>query len=331
MRRRSFLMGFGSSVSVLSGTRIAQKPTVAADFNISTVEKANPSDLVKAIVHFTDLRITPFFMDESRKLEITSELDFGGEYKSSKKAYVEFDNGEAITLSKIRDRSGKDLSMLTVSNLDESMTPSTGNCAIKVRHPEISEQSYRQLFNINKGKTVVESFENGSLSSYSGDTSRNDVTNTRAFNGNYSIHLNDSNGGFVYRTGGQTVSQGDTIKVRMYPNSTGRGNDIQFYWGTQGSSDRGYILRMDEAGTKYIGLSRYSNGSRTNLDSSTISPDTDGWNTFKIDWRSDGFIKVYFNGSSILEGSDTTFESGGIGFRQWGNSPDTWFDHVTKE
>ena len=177
---------------------------------------------------------------------------------------------------------------------------------------------------LNTGSTL-ESFEDGDVTEYAGDTSALNPSTARATDGSYGL-VDQSGGGTVSdrstitRTDGVSVSEGGQLRVDYYHVS---GSDNRFYFGVQSevsirtdvagygvvlNNDAGALVRKDAA-----------NGSGTNIETFSAPTET-GWYEWRIDWADSGLIEVTLikrsDGSTVatFSATDTTYTSGGIGF-----------------
>lgn len=239
---------------------------------------------------------------------------------------ISFSNGQTVDSTYIKSKTEKDLSQVFTDNLDNSNL--RGDVYVRVDHPNISQQSYRQSFEINQSN-IIDDFEDGDISEYSGDTSVFSVSSSDPYEGTYhSVADSSSNNTheMVNRTD-LTIQQGDTIELY---GRTGGGNDRWgFCFGAQSASGAGnysgYNVSMANGGEQ-ARINRWDNGSENLLAENIYSNTIGSWHKWKVNWATDGKITfVQFDGSGNTNGSisaiDTTYSSGGIGLSSFKQDP----------
>lgn len=154
-----------SSGSFALGLNQVQSPTVATDIKISNVSESEPSSINSVLLKLDKLRITPSYMNNSENLNIQLNLQMSSEGSSeTKEADISFNNSETLTLSKIRDRTGKDLSQIFIDNLSGSDT--NGFVQVKLKHPSIDSNTYRRDFVIPSPSIPRSVFSNSLVAWY---------------------------------------------------------------------------------------------------------------------------------------------------------------------
>lgn len=111
MERRRFLVASGSTILAGTALNSLQRPAVGLDFEISTVPNRKPSDVDSILIEFTNLEITPSYLDDSEDLGIKIELDIDGKDPITKTvSSLSFTNNQTIDSSYISSETGTDLS-----------------------------------------------------------------------------------------------------------------------------------------------------------------------------------------------------------------------------
>jgi len=172
--------------------------------------------------------------------------------------------------------------------------------------------------------SVVEQFDSGNLSNYSGDVGGFDVNqNSPVFIGDNSLKTPGGSSDIVSTSGKDTFpQQGDRFSQRVhYDGGSGRTNMV---FGVQ-DIDNFYLVQVQTG--ENIDIFVQDGGSFTSIaDTTTPSLSNNEWLEFEIEWLTDGTINFELfgpsdetseKGSSLanLSANDTTFTDGGIGFR----------------
>lgn len=175
----------------------------------------------------------------------------------------------------------------------------------------------------------IDTFEDGGITEYSGDTGIFAVDGTYAYErtngldatGNESAKATDG----IYRTD-VTVTQGQTIRYLQYISTTaGSGDETCTLFGVQspGSNNQNYAVCLELFGTDRVSLAKdvdYNDTSGTVLASTTVTYAT-GWHEVEIDWGTDDSIGVTVsrNGTVVatVSATDASYTQGGVGFTFW--------------
>jgi hypothetical protein len=179
----------------------------------------------------------------------------------------------------------------------------------------------------------IDTFEDGNISEYSGDTSLFAVDGSFAYErsngldatGNENAKATDG----IYRTSA-TVQQGETIRYMQYidgtpPSGTSIGDETCTMFGIQtpGANNQNYAVCLELFNNHRISISKnvsYNDTSGTVLASTTVTYAT-GWYEVEIDWKTNNQInaRLSLDGTLIATTSatDSTYTSGGIGFTFW--------------
>lgn len=185
---------------------------------------------------------------------------------------------------------------------------------------------------------LIDDFEDGDISEYEGDTSGFNVQQAVAKDGSYALEgTNVTSGHLISSTSGLSSypSQGSNFSghIRFTNVSAGTGFIL---FGTQNetSTPGGYEVRFKPFTDEVELTVRDGNGGTTTLDSTALTHKNNVWYKTEVQWGSDGSIDVTIyneSGSQIttLSGADTSYSSGGIGFRHDHSSASesTFFDY----
>lgn len=169
------------------------------------------------------------------------------------------------------------------------------------------------------GPKVVDNFNDGDLSEYSGDTSVFSTTSS-AYEGDYALHATSTTDNSYYLTSTSGLdnypSQGDTFQLWIKADDYAR---KVIHWGisSEGSKD-GYRLlyNTNNAGGPDMSISD-PNG---NIASKNSVQMAGSWYRWKIDWQDDNTINwtIYDSSGNMMDtlsgSSGSSVTSGGIGF-----------------
>jgi hypothetical protein len=197
MKRRKFLLATGSTILTGSTISSIQHPAIGLEFEISAVPNKQPSNIDSILIQFTSLKITPLYLDEDKRLDITVELDIEGESPVTKSASgLGFTNGKTIDRTKIKNEGGEDLSSVVIDGINESGDSLRGDICVRVDHPNISQKSYSKSFII--GQTdIIEDFEDGFDDRWT-DTTYLSRTTSWSYEGSYGASTNSDINGTLY-------------------------------------------------------------------------------------------------------------------------------------
>lgn len=192
-----------SGGAILTGGTIGGigRPTVGVEIEISSVTDISPNSLTSVLVELDRVQLVPKYLDDSRGLDITAEVDLGDGDTGTKTAEnVTFTNGENINIVKIQRRSDTDISNIVVENLNKSGSTVHGTLNIQVSHPELKE-SYNQIFYISNETTIVDNFESQNLSAWTNQGVSDGSISSDSAEGSYSLVVSaaGSNGNY-YRS-----------------------------------------------------------------------------------------------------------------------------------
>ena len=182
------------------------------------------------------------------------------------------------------------------------------------------------------GPTVVEDFERSSpLSEYGGETGLFDTTGS-AYEGEQALENDSGSFGGVNSTSGLDTYPERGDEVHAYFDNAGDENFATFNLFSQAEEDDPDRYSVGISGVSGdLTLWKTENGSIDTLDSSSLSDTTSGWYRVEITTDSSTVSADLYDADSdahlaSVSASDSTFTSGGIGFRSAGNGE--VFDYV---
>jgi len=174
---------------------------------------------------------------------------------------------------------------------------------------------------------IIDGFEDGDLSEYSGDVSNPDVTvqGNVVDDGTYALQIPSGGTGtsdstIVYSLDGDGLpiypKPGDVFETSIY-----FGDDFDpdpfFGFGVQGFNSF-YFVRIGAAEQDFaVGIN--DAGTETEFENVSAAITDGTWYTIEVTWKANGFISAELfdsSGSSVafVSGSDTTFSDGGVAF-----------------
>jgi len=166
--------------------------------------------------------------------------------------------------------------------------------------------------------SIVDSFDDGDLAEYDGDTGGTYASSTTAspvLDGSHSLKL--SGEGFVGSTSGLNSypGVGPAWSTRVYV--ANQSSAIQILFGHSSATTRadGYLLTVN-AGSSELNIARTDSGSAALLDSATASVPTGEWLTVDVRHETDGTLTVSLidsSGSTLatVSATDSTYISNG--------------------
>ena len=177
--------------------------------------------------------------------------------------------------------------------------------------------------------SYLDTFEDGNISEYSGDTGLFTAGTTMNYERNRGL---DADGNEtqkttdgIYRTN-VTVAQGETLRYLQYiDTSLGSGDETCTLFGVQspGSNNQNYAVCLELYGVDRVSIARdvdSNDTSGTVLASTTITYST-GWYEVEIDWDTDDSIGVTVSQDDVIVATTTvtdgTYTQGGVGFAFW--------------
>ncbi len=224
-----------------------------------------------------------------------------------------------------------------ISHFRETYTAST-DAVVWVKVPFLATSTDTEVFmyygegTVGDGSAtttfnVMDDFEDGNVSEYTGQSSEFTVGNTGAYERTYRLDASDVNNSKttqIFRNTNVTVSQGQKIRFLEYiDTSTGGSDETCTHFGVQALSSS-YAVCLELFGTDRMSISKNPvnrDTSGTVLASTTVSYST-GWYEVEVAWGTNNLIDVTLsqNGSVVATASttDSTYTTGGIGFTLWG-------------
>jgi hypothetical protein len=229
-----------------------------------------------------------------------------------------------------------------LSHWVEKFTPST-NAVVWVEVPSVAALDTTTVFmyygnasstsvsSATSTFTVIDDFEDNSISEYSGDTSLFQVDTAPVYGGTYALEpsntLGRTNTDGLYRTD-QTVSRGQVLRWMQYINVTAPEDDACTFFGVQtpGSTNQNYAVCLQRFGVDRMLIAENvtdNDSSGTVLSSTTVTYST-GWYEVEVDWQTNNTItaSLYTEAGVPVASttvSDASYSSGGFGFSYWVN------------
>ena len=226
-----------------------------------------------------------------------------------------------------------------LNHFTESYTPS-GSATVWVEIPTLATSTDTEIYMYYGNGTesdgsasgtfdFIDTFEDGAISEYSGDTSLFTTDGTFSYEREYGL---DATGNEdekatdgIYRTD-VTVSQGQTLRYLQYiDTAAGSTDETCTLFGVQnpGSANQNYAVCLELFGVDRVSLARdvdYNDTSGVVLASTTLAYTT-GWYEIEIDWGTDDEIAVTVSQDGTVVATTSansgTYTSGGVGFTFW--------------
>lgn len=227
----------------------------------------------------------------------------------------------------VYDASGTQLASLTHDTSGDSASFTTGGVGCLSNNGGTSGASWFDYFGIPNGtgssggggSTLVDSFEDQSISEYAGDTGSYTTVTSPVKDGTYALQGAGSGTGIGSTSGLNAYpSTGDTFRVYTQQPSDGRS---LFTWCAQsaGATPDGYEVFFDVHNSNFE-LRRRAAGSPTTLESANATIETGAWVYAEITHTTGNDITVELFDSTATSvvtlptHTDTTYTSGGIAF-----------------
>lgn len=250
---------------------------------------------------------------------------------------------DTLELDTIIEESNEPLSSVTVTNgTDGTDFKSTGIKTGTYIFNPISSGTYNLNVNgrelsvevtdpSNIPDSVVDNFEDGDISDYSGDTGVFSVVQDKTYNGNYALYSNVTNSSTISATESsglpRTPSRGDTFRFSYYLSQKER--DMFLFWGG------GYSIRWYDSGRsgrtdEWILFDPDGN----EIAQSGVRTPTNEWAVVEIDFSDPIVVDIYKaseypdgNTVTTLSASDNSSDSGQIKiYANAGSSGEQWYD-----
>jgi uncharacterized phage protein gp47/JayE len=176
----------------------------------------------------------------------------------------------------------------------------------------------------------IDSFEDGSLGDYSGDTGNASVVSQFAYDGSNSLELDATDGAHIYDDS-IVFDQGIALHGHVRPR-TGTVPIVTF--AIQGNGTDYYQIAFDEAADE-VRLERILNDSiDSTIDTVSVTLNADEYYEAEIDWAITDNIGVTIkdadeNDIATLGGDDDTYQRGAVGFKSGDATAAKNFDFYT--
>ena len=246
------------------------------------------------------------------------------------------DDGDAEYIEKVELQEGK-----TNYKLDyiPGLSSSTFWIQSSFENPDIEKTAKLNEVTLElKNELVVDDFERGDLSPYSGEKSWFDIISSgpeeEVYKGENALKAT-SNGGAYVITANEGLEnnpvQGNSFEIWYYAGETGEPQQA-FLWGVQ-DSDNWYGLEVNNDPPDDVLYLRKDGSVLDSTGSGDVTP-RDEWQRIKIEWKSDGtMIAELYNSNGnpqyTVTAKDEEYSAGGIGFRSGASSggSKSWWDN----
>lgn len=185
----------------------------------------------------------------------------------------------------------------------------------------------------------VETFEDGDIAEYGGDTGYFSVNSIFDPEGTYGLegHIDGAGNTRRIQAGEKSVSDGNTYKVDIQTGGDSRHYQYIMFGAPDDTTFTGYLLSVEPANSK-IAIFRLDSGSATLLNrNNSVSISASTQYTIRFVWGSSGSLTFELYDSSgnkigSTSATDSNYSSGGIGFRSFGDTgagaSDAYWDAV---
>jgi len=190
----------------------------------------------------------------------------------------------------------------------------SGTGFIPVTDPADAQYPYLRVQSQNQGvvavhndavtEVIVDGFEDGDISEYSGDTGIYSVVTDRTYSGSYALYDGGNNNKITSTSGLNAYPQpGDKFEIRTYHGDDEAGSSFGFgfdtngngnYAGYQGGNDDWFITNTDDG----------TSGGATVSDG---TPQSQQWWRWVVEWYTDGTadFTVYDDSGNVIAGPMT--------------------------
>lgn len=207
-----------------------------------------------------------------------------------------------------------------------------------------------QILKINvqdkSGVQIIDNFENGNLSKYSGSTGSFSVNNSGSYKGTHHLQINGTYNKHIYSYPGDGLSyypkRGDKFELYYYADGFGSGSPPFESIPSFGVSDSSNYYRCFINGNNgRFDINRISSGNSENSDFQSVSYPSRVWLRIEIDfgYTSSDIVSAKLertDTNTVLANvsiTDTEYDSGGIGFEgdiYGDNNKDRRVDYMRK-
>lgn len=176
---------------------------------------------------------------------------------------------------------------------------------------------------------LLDSFEDGDLTNYAGDTGDFTINTTTVSDGDNSLQAAAVSGSDIY-TKETTFGPGSKVHVDVYANT----NTIPIYRFAVEDADNCYQVRLDTVAGS-VELEVVDGGTDSDIETSTVSIPTGEWLELIVDWKVGGDIVVTVENAAgdevtTFTGHDETYTSdNGFGFKSGDGTATKLFDFNT--
>jgi len=163
---------------------------------------------------------------------------------------------------------------------------------------------------------LVNDFEDGDLTEFSGDTASASIVSTNVYNGSNALQLDATAGAHIYDES-INIGQGTTLHGHARPTA---GTVPILTFAVQEDASNYYQIAFDEA-VNEVRIERVDNGSvASTIDTASVTLNADAYYEAELDWNITDNIGVTVkdaNGSELttLGGEDGTYQRGAAGFK----------------
>lgn len=198
MKRRTLLLTAGSAILSATGMKNLQKAAFGLEFELTSIPDRRPSSVQTILIDFSKFRLTPLYVDDSKKASININVDVDDHTREASKT-VDVTNGESVTSEDIKSETPIELDGVSTSENTIS-----GEINIVVEHRSIGRKEYNRSFVISDNPIV-----NGLVAYYPMEKGGGEILNDATKNnrgvidgatwsnnslfGNYSLTFDGSN------------------------------------------------------------------------------------------------------------------------------------------
>lgn len=177
---------------------------------------------------------------------------------------------------------------------------------------------------------LIDDFEDGSLTNYSGDTTSASIVSTNPYRGSNALQLDATASAHIYDDS-IIIDQGTTLHGHTRLSA---GTVSAFTFAVQSGGDSHYQVVFDEAANE-VRLEVVSSGSvSTTVDTVSVTINADAYYEAEIDWNITDNIGIAVKDASenelaTLGGQNDTYQTGGVGFKSLDSTDTKLFDFYT--
>jgi hypothetical protein len=146
MNRRKLLLTSGGAIFTGISTSSLHNPVIGINFEISGPQNKDPSKVNSIIVEFDKLELTPKYIDDDKDVTVSSSLELDG-HKTKEEINTQVKNGETKDISEA-------LGSMFLDGVSLNSDYNKGKVTVNVEHPDISQESYEQSFDIPDERVI---------------------------------------------------------------------------------------------------------------------------------------------------------------------------------